>query len=142
MTTRRTRGRTTERPSRSEKKRIPVSGSNRDLLGVVGKDENYVYRWVNGTDSRIMRFKEGGWDLVEHNVTVGERSSDTAASTSSLITKDGGKGVTLYLMRILRDFYDEDQVAKRNRINKTEDTMKRSLNSGQDGTYGKVDFED
>lgn len=133
-------GRPQQGQSRAEgrpKRRIPVSGY-RDILTVEGKEYGYVYRWVNDVDNRIARFQEGGYELVEHEVEVGQRTVDNPGKYGSVVSKDVGKGRTAYLMRILEEFYAEDQAAKQRNILDAEIDMKRALNSGRDGTYGKV----
>lgn len=121
-------------------KRIPVSG-NRDILSVEGKDPNFVYRWVNDVDGRVDRFKLGGYEVVEHDVEVGQRTVETSNGTSSVVSKNVGVGRTAYLMRIPKEYYDEDQKVKNKLIDDSEADMKRALNSNQNGTYGKVEFE-
>jgi len=131
------------RPDR-ESKRIPVSG-NRNVMTVAKRDPAYVYRWVNdNNDGRIDRFKIGGYEFVEQgDHVVGDRDVDSSRGTSSHITKMVGKDVTAYLMRIKKEFYEEDQIAKATAILDTEEDIKRELNSGQEdkGTYGEVKFD-
>ena len=125
----------TNRPNRKAK-RIPVSGS-RDILTVEGKDPNFKYSWVNDTDNMLARFQRGGYQFVDHAVEVGQSVADSSEGTSSIVSKDVGKGVTAYLMRIPMEFYEEDQRNKHKRITEQEDDMRRMVNSGQ---YGKVDI--
>lgn len=122
------------------KKRIPVSG-HRDVLTVEGKQEGYVYRWVNDVDSRITRFQAAGYELVEADVQVGARTVDNPGKFGSVVSKNVGRGVTAYLMRIPEEFYKEDQAAKLKEVDEKEADMKRTLNSGRDGTYGSVKIE-
>ena len=121
-------------------KRIPVSG-HRDILTVHGKEDGYVYRWVNDENGRIDRLKAAGYELVDHDVDVGQRTVDTSKGTSSVVSKYVGQGVTSYLMRTKAEYYEEDQAAKNKAIDESEADMKRTLNSKQNGTYGKVEFE-
>lgn len=124
--------RTPERPSR-----IPVSGS-RDILTVAGKDPSYVYRWVNDTDGRIARFRAAGYEFVEHEVGVGQRTTDSAKGVEKGWSKDVGQGITAYLMRIKREWFEEDQAAKQANVDRSEESLFRQLNKGGDGSYGKV----
>ena len=121
-------------------KRVPVSG-HRDIMTVKGQDPDYVYRWVNDIDNRIERFKEGGYETVAQEVEIGERTVNSSEAPSSTISKKVGQGITAYLMKIKREWKEEDRNAKLRAIAETEADMKRTLNSGQNGTYGKVDFE-
>lgn len=121
-------------------KRIPVSG-HRDILTVHGKEDGYVYRWVNDENGRIDRLKAAGYELVDHDVEVGQRTADTSKGTSSVVSKYVGQGVTSYLMRTKAEFHKEDHEAMMKKVDESEADMKRTLNSNRNGTYGKVDFE-
>lgn len=126
------------RPDRS-KNRIPVGGK-RDILTVKGKDETYKYTWVNDDRGMLERFIDGGYDFVEHDVEVGQRDVEASKGTAKRISKNVGQGVTAYLMRIPKEWHEEDMAAKAKRIDESEEDIKRTLNSGKDGTYGKVEI--
>lgn len=119
--------------------RVPVSG-RRDVMTVAGKDPAFVYRWVNDVGNRINQFKKGGYEMVQDDVEVGENSVDSSSDTSSMVTKGVGNDVTAYLMRIKREWYDEDRAKDAKAIDNDEADMKRTLNNGANGTYGKVDI--
>lgn len=127
---------TTERaPER--KTRIPVSG-NRNVLTISNIDPAYKYRWVNDTEARLERFKLAGYEFVTHDATIGERKVDSSDGVGSLLTKEVGKGITAYAMRIKREWYEEDKAAKQAEVDKSEEAMKRQMNSKDDGGYGNV----
>ncbi len=136
---------TEERPSRATKTdraderptRIPVSG-NRNILTMNGKEDGYVYRWVNDMDGRIERFKQAGYEFVAHEIGVGDKTADTGKGTSSVISKDVGSGITAYAMRIKKEWYDEDQAAKAQAVAASEESMFRALNKQEEGSYGEV----
>ena len=116
--------------------RTPV-GAARDILTVYGQDPNYVYRWVLDDPKRpgrIQRFKEGGYEIVTDTNEVGQNTVDRGKKLGSAITRPDG-GSTLVLMRILKEWYDEDQVAKAEKIADLEATMLADEMSG-DGRYG------
>lgn len=104
-------------------KRTPVGGK-RDILTVSNKDPNYVYRWVNDTPGRIQRFMDGGYEIVNHEAEIGGPAVDKGSRLGSAITKSVGGTVTAVLMRIPREWYDEDQQAKQADIDAFEATMK------------------
>lgn len=140
MTTqRKTRQVTTKRAERP--KRIPVSGEGRNIFTIDDKDPNYQYRWVNDKDGRIDRFLAGWWEFVRHDVEVGDRSAESADNPDSMVTKKVGNGVTAYLMRIKKEYFDEDQAAKQKRVDEVEESMFRDLNREEKGLTGKVTFE-
>lgn len=131
MKTRKTsQTRATNRPER-----IPVSG-NRDILTVKNQDPAFVYRWVNDIDDRIERFKLGGWEHVE-NMEVGQRTADRTTEVKGIVSKHVGAGRTSYLMRIKREWYEEDQTAKENTLKDREEAMLQH-DKNAEGRYGKV----
>ena len=134
MTVRRKAAPTTKRT------RTPVSG-NRDILNVKGTDDGFVYRWVNDTDDRIQMFEKGGYEKVDHEVEIGSVAVNRATTVGKTVTKNVGKGTEAHLMRIKREWYDEDQANKQTQVDDTEAAMKQQLNSGSDGQYGKVKFK-
>jgi len=126
--------------AKNRPKRIPVGGP-RNILTVDGKDPNFKYSWVNDRDGMIERFKAGGYEVVTHKVEVGDPTADTGKGTSSAVSRDVGHGTTAYLMRIRKDWHEEDMAAKHARIDASEEDMKRTLNSGTNGQYGKVEIK-
>ena len=122
-----------EAPKRQ--RRSSTAGA-RDKLTVYDRDPNYVYRWVRNDEGRIERFKEIGYEVVTQSHEVGEKTVDSGSQLGSAVTKFGGGSVTLVLMRIPREWYDEDQAAKEESIAQTEATMKRPAEGG----YGRLDI--
>ena len=117
-------------------KRTPISGRNR--LSVKNQDPNFVYRIVNDVDDRIDSFKENGWEpVLAKDTQVGDKRVETTASTGSVAEISVGQGTKAVVMRIKRDWYDEDQRAKAEHINAIEQTMKEDA---QRDTYGKLDL--
>lgn len=116
-------------------RRTPAAGP-RDKLSVYDKDPNFVYRWVRNDEGRVQWFKERGYEVVNQPHKVGESTVDSGSPLGSAVTKFGGGNVTLVLMRILREWFDEDQAAKEEAIAATEATMKRP----NEGGYGRLDI--
>lgn len=100
------------------------------------KDENYHYRFVNDTGSRIHNFKQAGYDFVaDTEIAVGDSRVIDASefgSTKRVISNDG---TTSYLMRIKKEFYNEDQAAKAEFISEQEAAMKKEATQGY---YGSI----
>ena len=114
-------------------KRTPVSGRNR--LTVQGKDPNYVYRIVNDEEGRIARFQEGGYELLdEEAVKVGDKRANQTSSEGSVKQLSVGGGKKAYVMRIRRDWYEEDQKAKQASVDALEATTKKKALDGRYGT--------
>lgn len=120
--------------------RIPVGG-HRDKLVVKGLDPNYEYRWVVDTDDsgqRIFTFIEGGWEFEEsHRVRVGQSFVYETSGGTSIIRRPAGGTQWNYLMRIKKEWYDEDQIEKQGLITDTEKQIARERDiEMDDGQYG------
>jgi hypothetical protein len=107
---------------RTRATRIPVSGP-RDILTVLGKDPNYVYRWVKDLPGRVQRFLDAGYEIVNHDAQVGQKAVDSGTRVGSAITRLDGAN-TLVLMRQSLEWYNEDQEAKQRAIDALEDSLR------------------
>lgn len=116
-------------------KRVPVSG-NRNVLTVNGKEDGFYYRWVLDAGDRINRFKRAGYEVVTHEVEVGDARVGTASPVGSPVTASNGGGSSLILMRIPLEYYEEDQKAKMDEV----DALEASMGKNVDGQYGKLDI--
>lgn len=115
-------------------KRIPIGGP-RDILAVRNQDPNFVYRWVNDTTGRIERFKEAGYEVVLQDIEVGHNTVDRGSKVGSAISRQVGGNIAAVLMRIPKEWYDEDQAAKAEAILEQELSMRAEAEAKAD--YGK-----
>lgn len=129
-----------KKTSSSERpRRTPVGQRNR--ISVQDRDPNYQYRVVNvnleNDPDRIKRFEEAGYEVVpkEKAGTIGDSKVDNPSALGSAGLISVGQGTKAVLMRIRKDWYQEDQAAKQAEIDATE---QRSQKSGAD--YGKVEI--
>jgi hypothetical protein len=129
------------RAPRTRPQRTSVSTKNR--LNVTNKDPNYEYRLVNDVRDRVAIFKENGWEVVPAaDVTVGSKRVEAPSTVGSaasipvgLVGESAGNAV---VMRIPKDWYQEDQQAKHDAIAATERSMQtEALN----GNYGKIEIK-
>ena len=121
-------------------KRTPINGRN--VLTVQGKDPNYVYRIVNDVGGRVDMFKEAGYEMVlDKDVKVGDRRVNSASAEGSnaqvAVDKSGTKA---FVMRIPKEWYEEDQKAKQERVNELEQTIKKDALSKNDLPSGKLEI--
>jgi hypothetical protein len=126
-------------PTVKRERRTPASGA-RDKLTVYGKDPNFVYRWVRNDEGRIQWFQERGYDVVTGDLEVGQKTVDSGSKLGSAVTKFGGGAVTLVLMRIPKEWYDEDQAAKEDAVASTEATMRNPEAQVGGKAYGRFDI--
>ena len=116
--------------------RIPVGG-NRDIMTVHGKDDSYHYRWVNDVDNRLEQLKAAGYEPVTHEVHVGTKGVGQSTNVGDTVTKGVGQGVTAYLMRIPKEWHEEDKKAKAEEVNRSEELLNDNINDIS-GRYGEV----
>ena len=117
--------------------RAAING-RRNKLSVKGGDPNYVYRIVNDVDDRVNDLKERGYEFETNNVQVGDKRVATPKQEGSPVKMSVGGGIQAYLMKIKKEWYEEDQLAKNQIVNETEEAIR--ANPTQDGNYGKVDI--
>lgn len=117
-------------------RRTPVGVRN--VLTVGGKDPAYEYRIVNDTGDRVEQFKSAGYEVVSaKDVTVGDRRVNAASAEGSSATVSVGGGSKAVVMRIKKEWYEEDQVRKQSDVDQTEAATKADALKG---TYGKLDI--
>jgi hypothetical protein len=116
--------------------RVPVG--QRNILTVKGKDPNYVYRVVNDVDDRVAQFLEGGYEIVDKDSTgVGDARASQGTAVGSKQHFSVGQGTKAFVMRIKREFYEEDQATKQQFVDRQEAATKEKA---LDGNYGKLDI--
>lgn len=122
----------------SEKRVVRKSLFQRGPQSIAGeKDPNYVYRFVNDTGSRIANFQSAGYEIVKDDeLTVGDSRVFDPSDLGSGKKVTSNDGTVSYLMRIKKEYYEEDQAAKQNFINETERAMKQQATQSADyGTF-------
>lgn len=115
-------------------KRTPLNQRNR--LSIKDRDPNYHYRIVNTTDGhgfdRINDFLEAGYEVV--STSVGDKRVDQSAGLGSAPEFSVGQGTKAVVMRIKKEWYEEDMAAQQAVINAQEETMRRDARQKAD--YG------
>jgi len=123
-------------------KRQPVSARGR--LNVSGKDPNYEYRFVNDIGDRIEIFQQAGYELVdksEHRIgdsRLDISKGDGTHASVSVGVKPNGEGQKAYLMRIKKEWYEEDQAKKLEDIQAFQEALKKP---NIDGAYGEISIK-
>lgn len=119
------------RPNRRE------AAGFRNRLAVHGTDPSFVYRIVNDSDGRVAYFESLGYELCKHDEikVVGKRQTQPDPKDGGLAVISVGGGVKAYVMKIKKDWYEEDQSEKRGAIESQRKTI------GQfEGSTGSVRF--
>lgn len=122
----------TKRPTRAK-----VTGT-RNILTVSGKDPDFHYRIANDTGDRVAMMQEQGYEVVtDDTIKIGERRITNPTQTGSVVSASVGGGVKGVLMRIRKDWHEEDQQAKQDHVKKTEGAM---LQQNKEGFSGKLEI--
>jgi len=121
---------------KSRPQRTPLGQRNR--LSFDNLDPNFQYRIINDRDDRLKRAQQAGYEFVESDEIIGDIRVAEGTSIDSRVAKPVGNGITGYLMRIPKEFYDEDQAGKIAEIEKTEAAMTPVDKEGKGtGVYGE-----
>lgn len=116
--------------------RTPVGSRNR--LSIRGKDPAYEYRIVNDVDEgdRVQTFLDNGWEIeTASNIKVGENRVESAKGDGSKAQLRVGQGTKAFVMKIKKEWYQEDQKSKADLIAQQEAaTKQQALN----GNYGNI----
>ena len=130
---------TDQRPSRTS------VADWRNVLTVEGQDPDFHYRWIMDKDEagqRIYRFTQAGYELVQADThKVGENFvySSTRTEGSLLRVPADKEGNFLYLVRIKKEWYEEDQQAKQLKILSTEkQALEQYKNREGEGVFGEI----
>ena len=127
----------TRQPKRTSRPKRLTVHDTANILTVDGKEDGFVYRWVNDRGTRVDFMKRRGYEVVEdENIIVGTaspvRKSGSGISTT-VDKKDGGQAI---LMRQRQEWYDEDQNTKQEIVKQKEEALYRQ--DEKTGNYGSV----
>lgn len=131
----------TKRPTedRANRTRRSFVGDTADVLTVKGKDPDFEYRWVNDERGRVQRMIEAGYDVVLDEHLIGDGTAKDAGSANT-ITVDRKHGVKGVLMRIPKDWAEEDKRARASQIAESEAELFKDEREA-DGRYGTLTKE-
>jgi len=119
-------------------KRTPLGQRNRLSFGDL--DPNFTYRVINDKDDRLKQALEAGYEFVLSDEKLGDTRAAEANSIDSRVSKPVGNGITGYLMRIPKEFYDEDQALKLKAVEETEKAMHPNSTKTIDGAKAYGEF--
>jgi hypothetical protein len=104
---------------------------------VHGKDPDFVYRVVNDQGDRVAQFLDAGYELVNASeVRVGDKRINNATPEGSKAQVAVGKGDKAFVMRIKKEWYDEDQAAKQKQVDELERSIKQTASGA--GLTGNI----
>lgn len=116
-------------------KRTPL-GVARRKLSLNAQFDGHKCRWINDSGDRVLQARQGGYEhvtkeeLEAKGVAIGDEStvgSDLGSLVSKVVgTKEDGSPLRAYLMKIRKEWYEEDQDEKQ----KSVDEVDRALREG------------
>lgn len=116
--------------------RVPVG--TRNVLTVAGKEPGYEYRIINDSGDRVQEFLDAGYEIVDKDsVRVGDKRVNSSSSEGSVKQISVGQGQKGFVVRIRKEWYEEDQLKKQRQVNELERATKEKA---LDGTYGKLEI--
>jgi hypothetical protein len=105
------------------------------------QDPDFHYAWISDQGDLLFRAKRAGYEHVAHaEMPMLSFDVDASSDGTGFISASGGKGVMQYLMKQPIEFHLEDLEEQRGINRRRIADIKRDLNSGKDGTYGKVEI--
>ncbi len=120
-------------PTRVRRERTPITGG-RLILEVKGKEPGFHYAFV--PEEMVHERLENGFEHVRHPVQVGGKRIDVSQMQGSYVTRNLGRGLIGYLMRIPQEFYEEDMALEQARVDEQERNRVRDISS--DGLSGTI----
>lgn len=129
--------------SGTRRERVPL-GVVRRKLSFRNQDPNFQYRWMKDKDNRINEALDGGYEFVERDSgTAGDDSTSDQGQDTRISKVTGsterGDSQRSYLMRIRKDWYEQDQAEKQKYLDEIEQQITRGVDGqgrpGVDGRY-------
>lgn len=124
-------------------KRVPLHAQR--VLDVDNKDPNFEYRVVNELPGRIDKFLKAGWETVSGDVSTSDAgrvqdASQLGSVTRRVVNKSArADAQTAILMRIPKEYYDEDQLAKQRQVDEKEASFDPTKNKDDHGYAAQLD---
>jgi hypothetical protein len=101
-------------PMGARRSRLQLSEEEAKAFETAG----YITRWVNDQDGRVERAVAGGYEFVEPseatsvgNSEITQGNTDLGDRVSKVVSR-GAPVIRAYLMKIKKEYYDEDQATK------------------------------
>lgn len=91
------------------------------------KDPNFHYRWINATGNRLqLMTQEDDYDIVCEEDAKNEKDVGEGTAVKRAVgTNKAGEPIYAYLCRKPKEFYEEDQKAKQQPVDESEEALRR-----------------
>lgn len=136
------RGRPSKRETEGRSRRIPLGTPMQKLSVPQAQDDpEHVYRWINDTPGRLQKADLAGYKFVEDpTLQVGEGSDNGNSARDSRVSRLVGRNEKggeqyAYLMRIKREWYDEDQESKQQAVDEVDESIRYGQFKAGENSY-------
>lgn len=116
------------REGEGRKSRVPLGVARSKMA--VPELQGFQMRWINDDEGRIQQAQMGGYEFVMSSEVptfgdpdIDNTNRDLGARVSRVVDRATGKKA--YLMKIKREFYEEDQREKLRIVNETDDAIRK-----------------
>jgi len=134
-----TEGDRADRPKRKMTLEDSLGYGKLNVYGIE-EDPDYYYRVVVDKNNRVYKLQQRGYEIVKQDgkIVMGDANPAEVgdAITTTCDDKDGTKAI---LMRIRREWKEEDDAFRQNQVAKSEQALFRTLKD--EGQYGEVQVE-
>lgn len=118
-------GRRVRVPFGARRSKLQLSDEEAKALDKAG----YVARWVNDRDGRVERAIAGGYEFMKPeeatsvgSYEIGQSNSDVGDKVSKIVSR-GDPVIRAYLMKIKKEYYEEDQKSKEDVNRRVDETL-------------------
>ncbi len=112
------------RKERAERGYDPTAGRMRQSVNEAALDrKSWHYRFVNDEGDRVFQVKEMGYEIDTSRQGAVKKDGNAGMGSETAVyagKTENGAAMKSVLMRIPKEIYDEDQAAKKRRIDETE----------------------
>lgn len=123
--------------SKGKVKRVPFGGNRQKLQ--VDEIPGYVTRWFNDVDGRVERALDAGYEFVTPEEAEGlgqgqlhQENTDLGSRVSKIVSRGTDKVIRGVLMKIKREWYEEDQELKEQRNRMVDDALRAGRPGGNE----------
>jgi hypothetical protein len=115
-------------------------------MSIPNEDKSYVYRLVNDENEKIEKHLAAGYEIVDkegNDLSIDGRLQDPSWRQSAA-SQSVGLGTIGYLMRIPREWHEEDRAKKQRALDEKSKALKQKAIPGinSDNVYGEISISD
>ena len=118
-----------------------ISYKDRGKISATGRDPKFIYRIVNHDGNKyagnVEKRMQMGYKFANEGESLGDLHGVKAGQIGSKIGTHVGSGTQGILMKIPKEYYNQDQAEKQTEVDRTELGMVDEELKNSDGMYGE-----